>query len=72
MPQCSEEEPSFCSRRWHITVELLQLMCINLSSAYDVKAKNAVHVNLCFCLSFQTRISAVKNGFMLMMSVMGT
>ena len=37
-------------------------MCVNLSSAYDVRAENAVHVNLCLCLSLQTRISAVKNG----------
>ena len=47
-------------------------MCINLSSAYDVRAENAAHVNLCLCLSFQTQISVVKNGVMRMMSVMGT
>ena len=47
-------------------------MCINLSSAYDVRAENSVHVNLCLCLSFQTRISTVKNGVMWMISVMGT
>ena len=47
-------------------------MCINLSSAYDVRAENAGHVNLCLCLSFQTRISVMKNGVMRMMSVMGT
>ena len=47
-------------------------MCISPSSAYDVRAENAVHVNLCLCLSFQTLTSAVKNGVMRMMSVMGT
>ena len=40
-------EPSFCSPRWHVTAEKLQLMRMNLSSAYDVRAENAVHVNLC-------------------------
>ena len=38
----------------------MQLLCINLSSAYDVRAENAVHANLCLCLSFQTQTSAVK------------
>ena len=47
-------------------------MCINLSSPCNVRAENAVHVNLCLCLSFQTQISALKNGVMRMMLVMGT
>ena len=47
-------------------------MRVNLSSAYDVRAENAVHVNPCLCLSFQTRISAVNSGVMRMMSVMGS
>ena len=45
-------------------------MRMNLSSAYDVRAENAVHVNLCLREIFQTRMSAVKNGVMRMMSVM--
>ena len=45
---------------------------MNLSSACDGRAENAAHVNLCLCLIFQTRISAVRNGVMRMMSVMGS
>ena len=47
-------------------------MCMNLSSAYDVRAENAVHVNLCLRKILQSRISVLKNGAMRMMSVMGS
>ena len=47
-------------------------MRMNLSSAYDVRAENAEQVNLCLSSIFQTGMSAVKNGVMQMMSVMGS